>query len=293
MTSKIIGFFQSITGKADSVLTTKGDLATYSTTRIREAVGTNNKTLMADSAQATGIKWAASSTSTLTTAGDLLVASGANALTRLARGSDNQTLMMDGTSWNWETASAGDEDLAFIEEVTLSGGANVVIEKTSGLDDYETVIVIFNLWKGGGTDFVPQLQTYSGGALDTSFGLAETITGATASTAGASIIPVDGNTTADDMCSGSITIRTESTLAQQTLEIIYQMNNVATSNAPVQGITSVQTPDDSPIQGIRFSNGGTNTPLFGNTSYLLFYGVKKVWIVVKLKKLTLMMIWLL
>jgi len=33
MTSKIIGFFQSITGKADSVLTTKADLATYSSTR--------------------------------------------------------------------------------------------------------------------------------------------------------------------------------------------------------------------------------------------------------------------
>jgi len=107
MTSKLIGFFQSIANKADSVLTTKGDLATYSTTRIREAVGTNNKTLMADSAQATGIKWGASATSTLTTAGDLLVASGANALTRLARGSDNQTLMMNGTSLNWETVSAG------------------------------------------------------------------------------------------------------------------------------------------------------------------------------------------
>jgi len=76
----IAGAFSSTSGKADSVLTTKGDLATYSTTRIREGVGTNNYTLMADSAQATGIKWGASATSTLTTAGDLLVASGANTL---------------------------------------------------------------------------------------------------------------------------------------------------------------------------------------------------------------------
>ena len=103
----IAGAFSSTSGKADSVLTTKGDLATYSTTRIREGVGTNNYTLMADSAQATGIKWAASSTSVLTTAGDLLVASGANALTRLARGSDNYVLTMNGTSLNWEAASAG------------------------------------------------------------------------------------------------------------------------------------------------------------------------------------------
>ena len=211
----------------------------------------------------------------LTNKGDLHGYSSSN--TRIPVGSNDTVLTADssealGVKW---AAASGDENLAFIAEVNLSGGANVNIEKTSGLDDYEAVIVIFNLWKGGGTNFVPQLQTYSGGALDTSFGLAETITGATSSTAGASIIPVDGNTTADDMCSGSITIRTESTLAQQTLEIIYQMNNVATSNAPIQGITSVQTPDDSPIQGIRFSNGGTNTPLFGNTSYLLFYGVKK------------------
>ena len=107
MSSKLIGFFQSIAGKADSVLTTKGDIATYSTTRIREAVGTNNKTLMADSAQATGIKWGDSATSTLTTAGDLLVASGANTLSRLARGSDNYILKMSGTSLNWEAESSG------------------------------------------------------------------------------------------------------------------------------------------------------------------------------------------
>ena len=101
----IAGAFSSVSGKADSVLTTKGDLATYSTTRIREAVGNNNLVLMADSSQATGIKWGASSTSTLTTAGDLLVASGANTLSRLARGSDNYVLKMNGTSLNWEAES--------------------------------------------------------------------------------------------------------------------------------------------------------------------------------------------
>ena len=54
----IAGAFSSVSGKADTVLTTKGDLATYSTTRIREGVGTNNQVLTADSAQASGIKWA-------------------------------------------------------------------------------------------------------------------------------------------------------------------------------------------------------------------------------------------
>ena len=58
MSGKLIGFFQSITGKADSVLTTKADLATYSNTRIRLGVGSNDTVLTADSAEATGLKWA-------------------------------------------------------------------------------------------------------------------------------------------------------------------------------------------------------------------------------------------
>jgi hypothetical protein len=41
-----------------SPLTTKGDLYTYSTTDARLAVGTNGQILTADSAEATGLKWA-------------------------------------------------------------------------------------------------------------------------------------------------------------------------------------------------------------------------------------------
>jgi hypothetical protein len=42
-----------------SPLTTKGDLYTYSTTDARLAVGANGTTLVADSAEATGLKWQA------------------------------------------------------------------------------------------------------------------------------------------------------------------------------------------------------------------------------------------
>ena len=45
-------------GGSASPLTTKGDLYTYSTTNARLAVGTNGQVLTADSAEATGLKWA-------------------------------------------------------------------------------------------------------------------------------------------------------------------------------------------------------------------------------------------
>jgi hypothetical protein len=52
-------------------LTTKGDLAVFSTKRTRLAVGANGKILEADSGQATGVKWGNKFSSPLTTKGDL------------------------------------------------------------------------------------------------------------------------------------------------------------------------------------------------------------------------------
>jgi hypothetical protein len=45
--------------------------------------------------------------SPMTTQGDILYGGSSGTVTRLARGSDNQTLMMNGTSPNWETVTVG------------------------------------------------------------------------------------------------------------------------------------------------------------------------------------------
>ncbi len=50
-------------GKADVVLTTKGDLATFSTSRVRKSVGTNGQLLFADSTNTDGNAWLDNTTS--------------------------------------------------------------------------------------------------------------------------------------------------------------------------------------------------------------------------------------
>lgn len=56
------GFISNASG--GHPLTTKGDLFTFSTTKARLGVGSNNQCLVADSAEVTGIKWASCSSGT-------------------------------------------------------------------------------------------------------------------------------------------------------------------------------------------------------------------------------------
>lgn len=87
-------------------LTTKGDLYAYSTAATRLPVGTANQTLLVDSAQTTGLKWADSPQSILTTTGDLLYASSANTPARLGVGTTGQVLTVAGGAPTWSAAGA-------------------------------------------------------------------------------------------------------------------------------------------------------------------------------------------
>jgi len=52
-----------ISTKASSVLTTKGDIATFSTSRVRKGIGTNSQLLFADSSDSDGNVWSDNTTS--------------------------------------------------------------------------------------------------------------------------------------------------------------------------------------------------------------------------------------
>jgi len=47
----------NVSGKADVVMTTKGDIVTYDTERVRKAIGNDSAVLFADSSDADGNKW--------------------------------------------------------------------------------------------------------------------------------------------------------------------------------------------------------------------------------------------
>jgi hypothetical protein len=132
-----VGRIPSVEGGIQpTLLTTKGDIivATGNATLVRQGVGTNNQVLMADSAQADGVKYANEATATLTTTGDTLYASGANTLARLAIGSTGNVLTVAGGVPSWAAPAGSTLAIAQIATGTLSG-SSVTISSLSSYDD--------------------------------------------------------------------------------------------------------------------------------------------------------------
>jgi hypothetical protein len=129
-----VGRIPSVEGGIQpTLLTTKGDIivATGNATLVRQGVGTNNQVLMADSAQADGVKWANEATATLTTTGDTLYASAANTPARLAIGSTGQVLTVAGGVPTWATPAGGGKVLQVVFGSTstqVSSSSNTFID---------------------------------------------------------------------------------------------------------------------------------------------------------------------
>jgi hypothetical protein len=93
-------------------LTTKGDLFTFTTVDARIGVGANETRLVADSVEATGLKYVADTTNyAIAAKADLLVGTAADTLAALTVGTNGQVLTADSTvsptGLKWATPAAG------------------------------------------------------------------------------------------------------------------------------------------------------------------------------------------
>jgi len=93
---------------ANSPLTVKGDLFTFSTASAKLAVGANDTALVADSTQSTGLAYKTKGVfNGLTTTGDTIYSSSGTTQARLGIGSTGQVLTVASGVPSWATPSSG------------------------------------------------------------------------------------------------------------------------------------------------------------------------------------------
>ena len=123
--------------------TTLGDIeyrSSTANTKTRVGVGTTGQALTVVG----GVpSWAASATSTLTTTGDTLYASGANTLSRLGIGSTGQVLTVAGGVPSWATASSGGMTLINTGGTTFANGTNTISSIPS---TYQSLFIVIEDW---------------------------------------------------------------------------------------------------------------------------------------------------
>ena len=101
---------------ANSPITAKGDLFTYSTAPARLAVGANDTALVADSAQTTGLNYKTKGEfNGLTTTGDTIYSSSGTTQSRLGIGSAGQVLTVASGIPSWATPASGGKLLAVVQ----------------------------------------------------------------------------------------------------------------------------------------------------------------------------------
>jgi hypothetical protein len=139
-----IGRIPGATGIQPTIVDAKGDIiaATAADSVTRLAVGTNNQVLTADSATATGLKWAAPDP--LTTKGDLFTYSTTE--DRLAVGSNDQVLTADSstaTGLKWAAPVSGGMTLINTGGTTFANGTNTI---SSIPATYQNLFIVIEDW---------------------------------------------------------------------------------------------------------------------------------------------------
>jgi len=115
---------------ANSPLTVKGDLFTFSTGSAKLAVGANDTALVADSTQSTGLAYKTKGVfNGLTTTGDTIYSSSGTTQARLGIGSTGQVLTVASGVPSWATPAGG---MTLIGTPTTLTGASVTLSSIPG-----------------------------------------------------------------------------------------------------------------------------------------------------------------
>jgi len=146
---------------ADSVLTTQGDVLYEGASALaRLGQSTDNFTL-ATKGSGQNPAWQASATSVLTTTGDLLYASGANTLARLAGGTSGDVLTANGAGVapSYQTAGGGGA-WSVIGNYIATGAEKTTTFSSLAVDfdDYSEVVVSVDLSLTAGEDIDMQIN---------------------------------------------------------------------------------------------------------------------------------------
>ena len=130
-----------------TIIDAKGDLisATAADTPVRVAVGTNNQVLIADSAQASGLRWGSPTNvipnTIVDVKGDLIAASAADTVVRVAVGANGQILTADSTQasgLSWTNPATSGIPAGIVDakgDIIAATGADVVVRFPVGSND--------------------------------------------------------------------------------------------------------------------------------------------------------------
>lgn len=102
--------------------TTKGDIIAHNgSNNIRVAVGTDGQVLAANSANPSGLGWAAALSNPMTTEGDIIIGGASGSPTRLAIGTNLYILRSNGTTLSWVEGLANGTQSGLLPPTTAMG----------------------------------------------------------------------------------------------------------------------------------------------------------------------------